>query len=168
MVEYVNNDNMLSVLDGFVLDDAEDIARQIAENFRMRRVEKNITRQRISELSGVPLSTVARFEQKGLIALESLVKLAMALGYASEMRQLFATSKFDTMEELDLIRRKSGDKRAYVKNKKSWIRPSSLKSCFAAGRSAHCRLRRTTALMSLNTTDYGSPTDSAYHRLNCR
>ena len=33
MAEYANNDNMLSVLDGFVLDDAEDIARQIAENF---------------------------------------------------------------------------------------------------------------------------------------
>lgn len=119
MVRYANNDNMLSVLDEFVLDNAEDIARQIAENFRMRRVEKNITRQRISELSGVPLSTVARFEQKGLIAFESLVKLAMALGYASDIRQLFATSKFDTMEELDLIRRKSGDKRAYVKNKKA-------------------------------------------------
>ena len=66
----------------------------------------------------MPLSTVARFEQKGLIALDALIKLAMALGYAQDVRSLFGASKFNTMEELDMIRRKSGDKRAYVKNKK--------------------------------------------------
>ena len=106
---------MLSVLDGFELDNAEDIARHVADSFRKRRVEKNITRERISALSGVPLSTVARFEQKGLIAFESLIKLAMALGYSPDVCSLFGTSKFDTMEELDMIRRKSGDKRAYGK-----------------------------------------------------
>lgn len=118
MVQYANSGNILSVLDNFTLDNADDIAQRVAESFRKRRVEKNITRQRISELSGVPLSTVARFEQKGLIAFESLIKLAMALGYAQDVRNLFDTSKFDTMEELDMIRRKSGDKRAYPKNMK--------------------------------------------------
>lgn len=118
MVQYANNGNILPVLSNFTLDNADDIAQQVAESFRKRRVEKNITRQRISELSGVPLSTVARFEQKGLIAFESLIKLAMALGYAPDVRSLFDTSKFDSMEELDMIRRKSGDKRAYPKNMK--------------------------------------------------
>ena len=109
-----NSSNILSVLDNFTLDNPDDIARQVAKNFRKRRVEKNITRQRIAELSGVPLSTLARFEQKGLIAFESLIKLAMALGYTSELKDLFCAPKFDTMEELDLIRQKSNDKRAYV------------------------------------------------------
>ena len=118
MVQYTNSDNILSVLSNFTLDNADDIAQQVAESFRKRRVEKNITRQRISALSGVPLATVARFEQKGLIAFESLIKLAMALGYAPDVRGLFGTSKYDTMEELDMIRRKSGDKRAYAKNQK--------------------------------------------------
>ncbi len=117
-MQHSNNNTILSVLDSFELDNADYIARQVAENFRKRRVEKNITRQHISELSGVPLSTVARFEQKGLIAFESLIKLAMALGYASDVRGLFSTSKYTTMEELDMIRRKSGDKRAYAKNLK--------------------------------------------------
>ena len=112
----MNSNNLLSLLDGFRLDNAEDIAREVAENFRKRRVEKNISRRRISELSGVPLSSVARFEQKGLIAFESLVKLAMALGYAGEFRKLFGAAKFRTMQELDLIRSKSGDKRAYPKS----------------------------------------------------
>ena len=113
-----NSNNILSVLDNFTLDNPDDIMMQVAENFRKRRVEKNITRQRIAELSGVPLSTVARFEQKGLIAFESLIKLAMALGYSSEINDLFSAPKFDTMEELDLSRQKSNDKRAYIKRNK--------------------------------------------------
>ncbi len=113
-----NSSNILAVLDSFTLDNAEEIMRQVAENFRKRRVEKNITRERMSELSGVALSTLARFEQKGLIAFESLIKLAMALGYGSEIKDLFNAAKFDTMEELDLIRQKSHDKRAYSKSKK--------------------------------------------------
>lgn len=112
---YDNNDSLLSVLEGYTLDNAEDIAKQVADNFRKRRVEKNITRQRMAEQSGVPLPTVARFEQKGLISLESLVRLAMALGYASEVKNLFGTPKFDTMEELEAIRRKTNSKRAYPK-----------------------------------------------------
>ena len=113
-----NSNNILSVLNNFTLDNPDDIAMQVAKNFRKRRVEKNITRQRIAERSGVPLSTLARFEQKGLIAFESLIKLAMALGYTSELKDLFCAPKFDTMEELDLIRQKSNDKRAYAKSKK--------------------------------------------------
>lgn len=116
MLKTTDSDTILSLLDGFVLDNADDISRQVAEDFRKRRVEKNITRQRISELSGVPLSTVARFEQKGRIAFESLVRLAMALGYTTELRNIFSTPKYDTMEELDMIRHKSGGKRAYTKN----------------------------------------------------
>lgn len=114
-----NSSNILAVLNNFTLDNSGDIMMQVAGNFRKRRVEKNITRQRMAELSGVPLSTIARFEQKGLIAFEALIKLAMALGYASDIKGLFSEAKFDTMEELDLIRQKSNNKRAYIKRNKA-------------------------------------------------
>lgn len=119
MPENTNSNNLLSLLEGFKLDNADDIAKEVADNFRKRRVEKNITRQCISEMSGVPLSTVARFEQKGFISFESLIKLALALGYVGDVNNLFGTSKFDTMEELDMIRNKKGDKRAYTKFRKN-------------------------------------------------
>ena len=48
MAEYGNRNNLLYVLEGFVLDNSEDIAMEVAENFRRRRVEKNITRPRNS------------------------------------------------------------------------------------------------------------------------
>lgn len=113
-----DNSNILAVLNNFTLDNPTDIMMLVAENFRKRRVEKNITRQRMAELSGVPLSTLARFEQKGLIAFESLIKLAMTLGYTTEIKDLFSAPKFDTMEELDQIRQKHNDKRAYNKRNK--------------------------------------------------
>ena len=113
-----NSNNMLSVLEGYTLDNPEDIMMLVAENFRKRRVEKNISRQRMAELSGVPLSTLARFEQKGLIAFESLIKLAMALGYTLEVKDLFCTPKFSTMDELDQIRQKTHANRAYPKSEK--------------------------------------------------
>ena len=113
-----DSNNMLSVLEEFVLDNSDDIMMQVAEDFRKRRVEKNISRQRVAEIAGVPLATLARFEQKGLIAFESLIKLAMSLGYTSEIKNIFSTPKFDTMEELELIRQKSKNKRAYPKSEK--------------------------------------------------
>ena len=118
MVLSGDSGNILSVLDNFTLDNSEDIIKQVATDFRKRRVEKNITRQCIAQLSGVPLSTVAGFEQKGYIAFEALVKLAMALGYTSEIKDLFGAPKFATMEELSLIRQKSQNKRAYAKPQK--------------------------------------------------
>ena len=86
MDEMSNISNILSVLDGYEYDNSDDIIMLIAENFRKRRVEKNIARQRMAKLSGVPVSTLARFEQKGLIGFESTVTLAMAPAYPPEMK----------------------------------------------------------------------------------
>lgn len=119
------NNSLLSLLDGFTLDNSGDIARSVADDFRRRRVEKNITRRRISDMAEVPLSTVARFEQKGLIAFDSLIRLAMALGYTEEVKSIFASPKFATMEALDMINRKKGDKRAYTRSARPSANPES-------------------------------------------
>ncbi len=38
-------DNILSVLNNYTLDNADDIAKALAEDFRKRRIEKNLTRE---------------------------------------------------------------------------------------------------------------------------
>jgi len=45
-----------------------------------RRLDLELTQQGLAERSGVKLPTLRKFEQKGLISLESFLKLAMALG----------------------------------------------------------------------------------------
>ncbi len=106
---------MLSVLESYLLNSVDDISKQIAADFRHRRVEKGLTREQVAERAGVAVSNVVRFEQKGLISLKNLIGLAMALGYTSEIKSLFSNPKYSTMEELTQIRRNSGKTKAYKK-----------------------------------------------------
>ena len=105
--------NILSVLEAYTLDNPDDMAREIADSFRKRRIEKNLTREQVAELSGVAVSNIVRFEQKGLISLKNLIGIAIALGYTSELRNLFAQPKYSTMEELTQIRKNQNKKKAY-------------------------------------------------------
>ena len=111
----VNTDNILSVLEDYLCDNADTISAQIAADFRHRRVEKGMTREQVAERAGVAPSNVARFEQKGLVSLKNLIMLAKALGYTSEIKGVFATPKYSTMEELTQIRQNSGKTKAYKK-----------------------------------------------------
>lgn len=105
--------NILSILDGYTLSNADDIAKEIADDFRKRRIEKNLTRDVVAEMSGVAVSNIVRFEQKGLISLKNLIDIAMALGYTSEIKSLFAQPKYSTMEELTQIRKNRNKKKAH-------------------------------------------------------
>ena len=107
---------MLSVLDNYALESEDDIALKLAEDFRHRRIEKNLTREEMAQMAGIAVSNIVRFEQKGLISLKNLIALAMALGYSSEIKNLFATPKYATMEELTQIRKNANKKKVYRKS----------------------------------------------------
>lgn len=111
----IDTDNILSVLDNYTLESADDIALKLAEDFRHRRIEKNLTREELAKKAEIAVSNLVRFEQKGLISLKNLIALAMALGYTSEIKNLFATPKYTTMEELTQIRKNTNKKKAYKK-----------------------------------------------------
>ncbi len=85
--------------------------QRLAENLKTRRLEKKLSTKSLSEISGVPASSIQRFELKHAISLESYVKLAKALGYSEEIMQLLAEPKYDTMEELLEINRNRTRKR---------------------------------------------------------
>ena len=112
----IDTDNMLSVLDSYTLETTDDISLKLAEDFRHRRIEKNMTREQVAETAQVAVSNIVRFEQKGLVSLKNLIALAMALGYTSEIKNLFATPKYATMEELTQIRKNTNKKKAYKKS----------------------------------------------------
>lgn len=105
--------NMLSFLDNYTLDNPDEIAKEIANDFRKRRIEKNLTREQVSEKVGVAVSNIVRFEQKGLISLKNLIGIAMALGYTSEIKNLFSEPKYSTMEELLQIRKNTNKKKVH-------------------------------------------------------
>jgi transcriptional regulator with XRE-family HTH domain len=105
--------NILSILDNYIHDNPDEIAMIIAKDFRKRRIEKGLTRDVVAEMSGVAVSNIIRFEQKGLISLKNLIGIAMALEYTSEIKNIFSEPKYSTMEELTTIRKNSGKKRGH-------------------------------------------------------
>ena len=105
--------DILSLLDNYTLDNVDDIAKALAEDFRKRRIEKKLTRKQIAEMSGVAMGNIVRFEQKGLISLKNLIGIAMAMEYTSEVKSIFAEPKYSTMEELTQIRKNTGKSRAH-------------------------------------------------------
>ncbi len=58
---------------------------KIAENLRARRVAMELTQQGLAERSGVPLATLRKFEQKGVISLEALIKMLIVTGGVEEL-----------------------------------------------------------------------------------
>ena len=85
--------------------------QRMAENLKARRLERKLSTKSLSTMSGVPASSIQRFELKHSISLESYVKLAKALGYSEEIMQLLAEPKYDTMEELLEINKNKNRKR---------------------------------------------------------
>lgn len=112
-----DNGNLLALLESLSLPSIEEVAEKIASDFRKRRIEKGMTREYVALQSGVPLASISRFEQKGLISLHSLIRLAIALNYLAEIRDIFKKSKFSTMAELEQIKRNQGKKKAYPSKK---------------------------------------------------
>ncbi len=84
--------------------------KEIARNMRDLRLEQGLTQEGLSKRSGVPLSSLRKFEQKGVLSLESFIKLSMALGC---MENLIEATKplgnnFSTID--DVLREKEDKK----------------------------------------------------------
>lgn len=77
-----------------------EIERQIAERIRVIRKRRKISQQKLSELSGVSLGSLKRFEQSGEISLLSLIKIAIALDISEELERLFADAPPLSIEEI--------------------------------------------------------------------
>lgn len=110
-----DTNKILAILDNYLHDNPDEIAMEIANEFRRRRIEKNLSREEVAQKSNVACSNIVRFEQKGLISLKNLIGIAMALEYTSEIRHIFSKQKYSTMEELQQIKKNMNKKKAYRK-----------------------------------------------------
>ncbi len=77
-----------------------ETSRELALKTRRLRLEKRWTRRTLSKRSGVPESTLRRFEDTGKISLESFLKLMNALGRLHETNDLLTPEPAVSMEDL--------------------------------------------------------------------
>ena len=87
--------------DDFNLSTPEETAQQLAKNIRTLRLARNWKQATLAERSGVTLPSLRRFERTGLISLQNLLKLAIALGRLNDFEQLLQSSKAGSIAELE-------------------------------------------------------------------
>ena len=95
----------------------EKAQKKLVQIIRERRLLMELTQEGLSERSGVPLSTLRKFEQKGLISLDSFLKILSVVGGLEEMMNVLKPSKpnfksiDDVLKSEDEIIRKRGSKK---------------------------------------------------------
>jgi transcriptional regulator with XRE-family HTH domain len=72
------------------------------------RLRMNWSRKTLAERSGVPESTIKRFELTGLIGTSGLVDLALALDRGEEMDKMFTHEHVPSIREIDSANRQRG------------------------------------------------------------
>ena len=77
-----------------------EMAEDAAKRFRKVRQSRKITIKSLSEQSGVPYSTIRRFESTGEISFLSLVKITSALGEDDQIEDLFTRIVPASIEEV--------------------------------------------------------------------
>lgn len=87
------------------------IQKQIADRLRERRLEKNLSQEGLSKLSGVSYASLKKFESTGEISLKSLIKIAVAMDMVMDFEKLFSEPKYSSMDELLLIKKRKNRKR---------------------------------------------------------
>lgn len=78
-----------------------EVAKEVAKKAQEKRLKLNLSQQTLSEKSGVSYGTLKKFEQKGQISLESLLKIALVLGDIEQFEHLFAETDNKSPSSID-------------------------------------------------------------------
>ncbi len=79
-----------------ILRSPHEIRMIIASRIKQLRLKENLSREGLANKSGVPVSTIKRFETTGYISLSSLIALSFALGKQEDFELLFKESDMPT------------------------------------------------------------------------
>lgn len=88
-----------------------EMMQQIAERAKNKRLLLNFSQQSLAQRSGVSLGVLKKFEHTGKISLESLLKLALALGNLGDFAGVFILPAPETFPTIDAIMRPTKRKR---------------------------------------------------------
>ena len=77
-----------------------DVAADLANRLKARRLARNLTQDGLARRSGVALGTLKKFERTGAISLVSFVRLVIALGEEAALERLMANPEFETLDQV--------------------------------------------------------------------
>ena len=77
-----------------------DVSQSLASKVRERRLEKNLTQERLARRADLKLPTYRKFERTGEISLNGLLKIAFALNMFDDFQTLFTKKQYASIEEV--------------------------------------------------------------------
>jgi transcriptional regulator with XRE-family HTH domain len=95
----------------YSLNTPEETAKQLAEKVRRLRLSRNWKQATLASRSGVSLASLRRFEQTGLVSLQSFLSIAFALGRLDDFESLLQPPAIHSIAELEKINRAPKPKR---------------------------------------------------------
>lgn len=78
-----------------------EVGERLAARMKQLRLARDWKRETLAEHAGISAGTVKRFETTGQIALDNLLKVALALGCLDQFEQVFAPPVARTLAELE-------------------------------------------------------------------
>jgi len=104
-------DNILSIS----IKTPKEVQRELANRLKARRLALNLTQQGLAKRSGVSWGSLKRFESTGLIALDSLLRLALVLGCLADFDQICTGSGVETKSLDELLAEGKTRKKGRIK-----------------------------------------------------
>lgn len=98
----------------FNLVNPKEVASQIAQRVKARRLELNLTQEGLSTRAGIKFATYRRFEQTGEISLKGLLQIGFALNALSDFDVLFSQKQYQSLNDVlneQNVTRKRGKKK---------------------------------------------------------
>ena len=77
-----------------------EIAKSLAEKIKTHRKKLKISQEALAQKSGVSLGSIKRFETKYEIALQSFIKIAIALDLDKDIETLFTQKTYASIDEI--------------------------------------------------------------------
>ena len=88
---------------------SSEVAEELARSLKRKRKWLKHSRIKSAELSGVPASTIRRFENTGEISLRQLLMLCLVYDDLASFEGIFAIPEVKSINELIKRREKSGE-----------------------------------------------------------
>ena len=82
------------------LSSPPEIAAELAERLKSRRLTLNLSQRGLALRSGVPLGTLKKFERSGAISLISFIRLLVALREEAALDKLLADPGFESLDDV--------------------------------------------------------------------
>ena len=93
--------NILSMNNQFLNQKTpNEIAKSLAEKIKTHRKKLKISQEVLAQKSGVSLGSIKRFETKYEIALQSFIKIAIALDLDKDIETLFTQKTYTSIDEI--------------------------------------------------------------------